>query len=68
MRDYLVFSAVFLPNSLRVVKAFTGDLALTARANFTTKWLRRLPVRLGVVRFFGFPMGFLIYNWGYYTL
>ena len=45
-----------LPDSLGVVYALTGDLALTARASFTTKWLRRLPVRRGVVRFLGLPM------------
>lgn len=46
----------FLPNSLRVVKALTGDLAFTLRASLTTRWLRRDPVRLTVVRFFGFPI------------
>jgi hypothetical protein len=30
-------------------------LALTRLANSTTKWLRRVPVRLGVVRFLGLP-------------
>jgi hypothetical protein len=28
------------------------------RANLTTKWLRRVPVRLWLVRFFGFPISF----------
>jgi hypothetical protein len=45
----------FLPLSRLVVNAFTGDLALTLRANFSTKWLRLVPVRLGVVFFFGLP-------------
>lgn len=35
--------------------ARTGDFALTLRANLTTRWLRRVPVRRGVVRFFGLP-------------
>jgi hypothetical protein len=34
----------------------TGDLALTARANLSTKWLRRAPVARWLVRFFGLPM------------
>lgn len=45
-----------MPDSLRVVKAFTGDDALTRRANLTTRWLRRDPVRRGVVRFLGLPI------------
>lgn len=49
------YSALTLPLSRRVVYALTGDFALTERANLTTKWLRRVPVRRGVVRFFGFP-------------
>jgi hypothetical protein len=38
-----------------VVRTFTGDFAFTLRANFKTKWLRLVAVRLGVVRFFGLP-------------
>jgi hypothetical protein len=53
---YLAVFASFLPDSRLVVNALTGDLALTARANLTTKWLRRLPVLRGVVRFLGLPM------------
>jgi hypothetical protein len=46
----------FLPDSRRVVYAFTGDLAFTERANLTTKWLRLAPVLRGVVRFLGLPI------------
>jgi hypothetical protein len=55
---YLLGAGVLavLPVSRLVVRAFTGDFALTARANLITKWLRRAPVRRGVVRFFGLPM------------
>ena len=48
--------AVFLPNSLRVVKALTGDLAFTCRASSTTMWLRRAPVARCDVRFLGLPI------------
>jgi hypothetical protein len=54
-----------LPDSRRVVYALTGDFAFTARANLTTKWLRRVPVFLGLVLFFGLPIfcdaPFLVY-------
>ncbi|HSH31369.1 MAG TPA: hypothetical protein VK963_01745 [Candidatus Saccharimonadales bacterium] len=43
-------------DSRRVVYALTGDLAFTALASFRTKWLRRMPVRRGLVRFFGLPI------------
>jgi len=46
----------FLPDSLAVVYALTGDLAFTDRANLTTRWLRLAPVLLGVVRFLGLPI------------
>jgi transposase InsO family protein len=49
------YSVSIAPVSRRVVKALTGDLALTLRASFSTKWLRRVAVRRGDVRFFGFP-------------
>jgi hypothetical protein len=45
-----------LPVSRRVVRALTGDLAFTLRASFSTKWLRRLRVRRGLVRFLGLPI------------
>lgn len=45
----------FLPDSRRVVYALTGDFAFTFRASSTNKWLRRVPVRRGLVRFLGFP-------------
>ncbi len=51
-----VYLVMLFALSRRVVKAFTGDLPLTARANFRTRWLRRVPVRRGVVRFFGLPI------------
>lgn len=51
----LAASALTLPLSRRVVYARTGDFAFTLRANLTTRWLRRVPVRRGVVRFFGLP-------------
>jgi hypothetical protein len=38
------------------VRILTGDVALTLRANLRAKWLRRVPVFLGLVRFFGLPM------------
>ena len=47
---------VLLPNSLRVVKALTGERPLTARANLITRWLRRMPVARCDVRFFGLPI------------
>jgi len=50
------FEANFLPDSRLVVKTFTGLVVFTLLANFNTKWLRRLPVLLCVVRFFGFPI------------
>ena len=53
----------FLPDSRRVVYALIGDLALTARANLTSKWLRRRPVRRGEVRFFGLPTVKLLKNY-----
>jgi hypothetical protein len=53
----LILLLSFLPLSRRVVNALTGDLALTARANLRTKWLRRVPVRRADVRFFGLPIG-----------
>ena len=49
----------FLPLCLAVVNAFTGDFLLTARASFSTKWLRRAPVARGLVRFFGLPIDVL---------
>lgn len=52
---YSAASALTLPLSRRVVYARTGDLAFTLRANFTTRWLRRVPVRRGDVRFLGLP-------------
>lgn len=60
---YYFFTAAGLavePDSRRVVKALTGDFALTARANLTTKWLRRAPVARGLVRFLGLPMDILL--------
>jgi hypothetical protein len=48
--------AAFLADSRTVVRTLTGDLALTLRANSKTKWLRRVDVRRGDVRFFGFPI------------
>ena len=57
---YLAEDALsFLPVSRRVVRAFTGDLALTLRASSNTKWLRRVPVRRGDVRFLGLPIVYL---------
>jgi hypothetical protein len=50
------YLAADLALSRRVVNALTGDLPLTLRANFKTKWLRRVPVRRGLVRFLGLPM------------
>jgi hypothetical protein len=47
----------FLPLSRLVVYTLTGDLALTLRASFKVRWLRLVPVRRGVVRFFGLPKG-----------
>lgn len=47
---------VFFADSLRVVKTFTGDLALTVRANLRPRWLRRKPVLREDVRFLGLPM------------
>jgi len=53
---YVVNYTAFLsPVSRRVVKALTGEILLTLRANFNLKWLRRVAVPRGVVRFFGLP-------------
>lgn len=52
---YFALVVCFLALSFRVVYALTGDFAFTARASFTTRWLRRVPVRRGLVRFFGLP-------------
>jgi hypothetical protein len=46
-----------LADSRFVVRTFTGDLAFTFRASFKTRWLRRVPVLRGLVRFLGLPMG-----------
>jgi hypothetical protein len=46
-----------LVDSFVVVKALTGDVALTFRASFKTRWLRRVPLRRGLVRFLGLPIG-----------
>lgn len=48
--------AIFLLDSRAVVYAFTGDFAFTERASLTTKWLRRVPVLRGLVRFLGLPI------------
>jgi hypothetical protein len=40
-----------------VVNTLIGDFALTRRASFSTSWLRRVPVRRGLVRFLGLPIG-----------
>lgn len=56
MTGYLELTLVVLLDCRRVVKALTGDLALTALASLSTKWLRRMPVRLGLVRFLGLPI------------
>jgi len=45
-----------MPVSLLVVRTLTADLAFTARASLSTKWLRRVPVRRGLVRFLGLPI------------
>jgi hypothetical protein len=57
--SYLAVVAVLVSTlalSRRVVKTFTGDFALTLRASLRTRWLRRVPVRRGLVRFFGLPI------------
>ncbi len=58
----VVFGAFFgavvdlrAPDSFLVVRTFTGDLPLTIRASFSTRWLRRRPVLRALVRFFGLP-------------
>jgi hypothetical protein len=54
--------------SRTVVRTLTGDLLLTFRANFNAKWLRRVPVLRGLVRFLGLPIGnypFLYLNLAY---
>jgi hypothetical protein len=46
-----------LADSRLVVRTLIGDFALTLRASLRTKWLRRVPVLRGLVRFFGLPIG-----------
>lgn len=55
---YFVAAAFLLGFSRAVVRALTGDLAFTWRAKLTTKWLRRVLVRRGEVRFLGLPITF----------
>ena len=50
------YLAFFVPVSFFVVTTFTGDLAFTARANLSLRWLRRVPVLRGLVCFFGSAM------------
>ena len=54
-----VATGTFLPDSRTVVRTRTGLLAFTARASFSTKWLRLVPVRRGLVRFLGFPINYV---------
>jgi hypothetical protein len=56
--SYALFFVSFLPDSRTVVRTLIGDLAFTLRANLSTKLLRRVPVRRGLVRFFGLPIGY----------
>ena len=56
VRCYFAVEASFLPVSRVVVRALTGDFLLTARASLRTRWLRRMPVLRGLVRFFGLPI------------
>jgi hypothetical protein len=56
--NYALFLASFLPDSRTVVRTLIGDFAFTLRASVSTKLLRRVPVRRGLVRFFGLPIGY----------
>ena len=56
--NYLL-EASFLPDCFVVVRALTGDFALTFFARFNTILLLRRPVLRALVLFFGLPIRIL---------
>ena len=60
--------AAFLPDSRLVVRTLTGEVALTARASLSRRWLRRRPVLRGLVCFLGCPIYDSFSDKTYYVL